>query len=183
MKVMRAMRAKTLYVVFILSLFAVSSFAAEQMKLNGKYKRVDLLCSDNIVYDDDGNVLTSSTKFNRIVTMNFSNNEDKTTVVKISFDVKDNTSISGSYTVKYTVDADGEFKFLELLSFDYPKESGVTKEVLEEVIFSDQRVVVSVNKNQLIARLPGFDGFGRCTPPAFVINVYEKVFNNFNESF
>ena len=171
---MRVMRTKALFAVSILSLFAASSFAAEQkqMRPNGKYRAVSELCSDGTVYNGYENLVTSSTDDIEI-TMSFS---DDGTVVSTSF-FSNSPLASGSYTAKYTVDANGELEIFGIQSSEYPKESGITIETWEEHFASNPRTIISVNKKQLIMSYPGFDGFGRCTPPAFVINVYEKVFD------
>ena len=146
------MKAKALYVVSItiLSLFAVSSFAAEQIELNGKYRAAHSVCSDDIVYDDDGNVLPSLTENNDSIedkedeiTLNFL--DDGTTVVTTA--LSSDPSRSGSYTARYTIEADGEFKYLEMLNYDLENPK-VTKE--DVALNSIDKIVVSVNDRQLI---------------------------------
>ena len=179
MKVMRAMRAKAPYVVFILSLFAVSSFAAEQTKLSGTYRAMKdaPLCSNNIVFDDEGDVVGSSPIEgfeDGMITMEFFKEEGRTLVTTTSFESNE-PSLSGYYTAEYTVDTVGNFQYLKVTEFEYPKDFIMTKEALETILLLT-RIAISEtrSKRQLVFIFPDLET-ETCASPDLMINIYEKV--------
>ena len=164
------MNMKVLYAVSIL-LFAVSSFAAEQIELSGKYQGVGEVCSDGSdIYESKLNRLKTGPQ----VILDFLDNETvKTTTIHYIDNNKDQFTTS-FFVAKYTMNAENEFKYTEVIDFDFPDFPEIKKIMLEGMIFflPAQHIIIVDDVLYWSYR----EDPGRfCKSPAFKVDIFKKV--------
>ncbi|MCB0363787.1 MAG: hypothetical protein H6624_16125 [Bdellovibrionaceae bacterium] len=149
--------------------FGFSALGQAQIS-KGLYKGVSELCSDGTVYTGDTDVLTSTRK-----DIQFSMEFLDKNQVRVAMANEKSPETSGEYVARYSLDPGGVLRYIEVVSISFPENSSMTKESMEAYLLQLPAAVISTNGIQLILSSPGFNGHGRCTPPAFTINIFEKV--------